>query len=100
MEQILQIGDKLVVVDDEVKDISEVSKKITEIAEKYKADVLAIISKSDNRNIVVHHKEKQIANLIDGIAKIMSIIEVMAKEYDVEIKDIVDVINFVMEERE
>lgn len=97
MQQLIQIGDKIVPANENLKDISLASKEITDVAEKYKTDVLAVICKEDGSNIVAQHREERIAELIKDIAKILSIIKAIADTYKVTVTDIVDAIKFITE---
>ena len=96
----MQIGEKLVVADEDVKDLSEASKEITSVAEKYKTDVLAVISKSSGKQIVAQHREKNTAKFVEDLAKLIAAIEAISKDYDVDPIEIADIINTVLEKEE
>lgn len=100
MQQIMQIGEKLVVADEDVKDLSEASKEITSVAEKYKTDVLAVISKTSGKQIVAQHREKNNTKFIEDLAKIIAVIEAISNDYDVDPIEIADIINTVLEKEE
>lgn len=100
MKEIMRIGDRLVPADQNLKDIGNASEEITNIAEKYKADVLAIIGKGDGRSIVAQHHEKNTKKLMEDIVKIITIIETIAEEYEVKTLDVIEAINFVIDKGE
>ena len=99
MQQIMRIGNEFVPVDDDIKDIAHASTEITDVAHKYKADVLAIIGKGEDHHLVAQHHANG-GMLQDDIIKAISLIETMANTYQVNAADIADAIKLVIEEGE
>lgn len=98
MQEIMRIGDKFVLADKNIKDISNASKEITDIAQKYKTDMLAVIGKGDGHQIVTQHHENMNVKLEEDLAKTISLIEAMAEAYDVNAIDIADAIKIILNE--
>lgn len=96
MQKIMRIGDEFVIADDDIKDIGHTGTEITDIARKYKTDVLAVIGKGDRHNLVTQHHENE-TELWQDLAKIIALIQSMAESYNVEATDIVDAIKFIIE---
>ena len=97
MQEILRIGNDLVPANKEIKDIGNTSVEITKIAEKYKTDVLAIIGKGEEYNLVAQHHEEKEYKLEKDIAKIISAIESISDLYEVDSKIIANVIKEVID---
>ena len=99
MQEIMRIGDQFVPADEDIKDIGHTGTEITDIAKKYKTDVLAVIGKGDKHNLVTQHHESD-TELWQDLAKTIALIQSMAEAYDVEATDIVDAIKFIIEKGE
>ena len=95
----MRIGDQFVPADEDIKDIGHTGTEITDIAKKYKTDVLAVIGKGDKHNLVTQHHESD-TELWQDLAKTIALIQSMAEAYDVEATDIVDAIKFIIEKGE
>ena len=99
MQQIMRVGDQFVPADDDLNDIGHAGTAITDIARKYKTDVLAVIGKGDKHNLVTQHHENE-TELWQDLAKTIALIQSMADAYSVEVTDIVDAIKFIVEKGE
>ena len=99
MQQIMRIGDQFIPADDDMKDVGEAGTAITDIARKYKTDVLAVIGKGDKHNLVTQHHEGD-TELWQDLAKTIALIQSTADAYSVEATDIVDAIKFIIEKGE
>ena len=96
MQEIMRIGDEFVLADEDIKDICSTSKEITNIAEKYKTDVLAVVGKGDEHHLTTIRHERQTKLEVD-IARTISMIESIADSYDVNIKDVAEVIKLIID---
>lgn len=97
MQQVLCIGDNLVPVDDDMKDIADTSKAITDAAEKYKADVLAIISKGDTHSLVTQY-HVDTTQLVTDIIRVCTLINALADTYNASAQEIMEAVSYALEE--
>ena len=98
MQQIMRIGDDLVPVDEDIKDISNAGTEIHDVAHRYKTDVLAVICKGDKHSLVTQYHEKDTAELSEDIVKAVSLVYTIADTYDVDAIDIAEMIKLIIEE--
>lgn len=97
MQQVMRIGNDFVPADDNLKDIGRTGTEITDIARKYKTDVLAIIGKGDDHNLVTQYHEHD-ALLEQDLIKAITLVQAMADTYKAKATDIADAIKLVVEE--
>ena len=97
MQEIMRIGDEFVPADDDIKDIGHAIEEITDIAQKYKADVLAIIGKGDTHNLVAQY-HVDTTTLEEDLVKIISLVETIADTYKVDANNIAEAIKMVVNE--
>lgn len=97
MQQIMRIGDEFVLADDNLKDIGQASTEITDVAHKYKTDVLAIISKGDDHNLVAQHHEHDTL-LEQDVIKAIVLVDTIADTYKVDATQVAEAIKMVIEE--
>lgn len=98
MQEIMRIGDNFVPTDDDIKAIGHASTEITDVARKYKTDVLAVVGKGDGHHIVTQYHETN-TMLETDIIKAISLVESIAETYNVDAKDIADAIKIVIDEK-
>ena len=96
MQQVVRIGDNFVPADDDIKDISHTSTAITDVARKYKADVLAVIGKGENYHVVTQYHEGD-TKIEEDIIKALSLIESIAEAYGTTAMDITQLILRIIE---
>lgn len=99
MQEIMRIGDEFVPADDDLKDIGHASTEITDVAQKYKADVLAIIGKGDKHHLVAQHYQNG-GELEKDIIKAVSLVQTIAHTYEASAIDIAEIIKAVVAEEE
>lgn len=99
MQEIMRIGNDFVPADNDIKDIVHASTEITDVAHKYKTDVLAVIGKGDEHHLVTQHHARD-TMLQDDIIKAISLVETIAGTYNVNAADVADAIKLVVEEGE
>lgn len=99
MQKVMRIGNEFVPADDDIQDVANAGTEITDIARKYKADMLAIIGKGD-KHVLVAQNHEQDTMLMEDLVKIIMLIHTMADTYDVEVNDIADAIKYVVEKGE
>lgn len=97
MQQIMRIGDQFVPADDDLNDIGHTGTAITDIARKYKTDVLAVIGKGDKHNLVTQHHEQD-TELIQDVAKIVALIQTVADTYEMDATELADAVRLVTNE--
>ena len=98
MREIMRIGDEFVVADNDIKDISKAGTEITDIAQRYKTDVLAVICKGDKHSLVTQYHEKDTAELSEDIVKAVSLVYTIADTYSVNAIDVAEMIKIIIEE--
>lgn len=96
MQEVMRIGDDFVLADKDIKDIGHAGTEITDIARKYKADVLAVIGKGDEHNLVAQHHAHD-TELWQDIAKIVILIQAIADAYKVSVADVAEVTKFIID---
>ena len=96
MQQIMRIGNEFVPADDDLKDIGQASTEITDIARKYKTDVLAIIGKGDDHNLVAQHHMRDTL-LEEDLIKVVALVETIADTYKVNATQVAEAIKYVVE---
>lgn len=96
MQEVMRIGDKFVPADKYIKDISNASTEINEVAQKYKTDMLAVIGKGDKHQIVTQHHENMYTKLEEDLAKVISLVETVADSYNVDAIDVADAVKRVI----
>lgn len=99
MQEVMRIGDEFVVADEDIKDVANASTEITDVAHKYKADVLAVIGKGDKHLLVAQNHEQETL-LAEDLVKVVMLVHTMADTYDVDANDIADAIKYVVGEGE
>lgn len=99
MQEVMRIGDQFVMADDDVKDISHTGTDITDAAQKYKTDVLAVISKGDKHQLVAQHHERDTL-LYEDIGRIIALIHATADIYNMDAIELMDAIKWAMDELE
>ncbi len=98
MREIMRIGDEFVVADNDIKDISKAGTEITDVAQRYKTDVLAVICKGDKHSLVTQYHEKDTAELSEDIVKAVSLVYTIADTYSVDAIDVAEMIKIIIEE--
>lgn len=98
MQQIMRIGNDLIPADDDIKDIGHASTDITDVAHKYKTDVMAVISKGDTHSLVTRCSEKEVTELGEDILKIIALVQTTADAYDADALDIVEMMKIILTE--
>ena len=93
----MRIGDQFVPADDDLNDIGHTGTAITDIARKYKTDVLAVIGKGDKHNLVTQHHEQD-TELIQDVAKIVALIQTVADTYEMDATELADAVRLVTNE--
>lgn len=96
MQQVMRIGNEFVPADDNLKDIGCTSTEITDVARKYKTDVLAIIGKGDDHNIVAQYHEQETL-LEQDLIKAIALVETIADTYKVNATQVAKAITYVVE---
>lgn len=98
MQEIMRIGDKFVQPTEDIKDISKAGKEIVDAAHKYTADMLAVIGKGDEYNLVVQNHEQDETMLEQDIVKAITLVETIAENYGVDAAQVAEVIKLAIEE--
>lgn len=93
MQQIMRIGNDFVPADDDLKDIGHTNTAITDVAQKYQTDVLAVIGKGEH-NLVTQCRAADTQLEVD-IIKLVLLVEAIANTYDVDADDIADAVKLV-----
>lgn len=96
MQELMRIGDKFVLADKDIKDIVSASTEITDVAKKYKTDVLAIIGKGSHQ-ITTRRTEYKHTQLKQDLAKIVSLIETVANAYNADAIDVADAVKLIID---
>ena len=96
MQEIMRIGDTFVAADDDIKDIGHASEEITDIAQKYKTDILAVIGKGDTHSLVTQYHERE-TELFKDIARLTELVNSVSDTYNVNANDVADMIKIVVE---
>ena len=98
MQKVMRIGNDFVPVeDDDIEDIGHTCTQINDAAQKYKTDVLAVISKGDTHNLVTQYRQHD-TMLVDDLVKVVSLIQSIADTYKINARDIAEMIKVVIKE--
>lgn len=96
MQEIMRIGNELVPADKDIKDIMNASTEITDIAHKYKTDVLAVVGKGDKHNIVTQCREND-TTLADDVIRTTSLVQALADTYGENAEEIAATIKTIVD---
>lgn len=99
MEKILQIGDKLVIMDENMDSIHSAANDIRNVAKENDVDLLAVIEKGEDHRLTMKWSPNG-TTYIEDLSKILTLIHGMAETWEIDAEEIAEQIYQVIKEGE